>query len=52
MPDIEDYIGEKITVTAITEDVISNDIITPEKRPPRRNKYQGRKTGHEKTHTH
>ncbi|KAF3982479.1 MAG: DEAD/DEAH box helicase [Methylococcales symbiont of Hymedesmia sp. n. MRB-2018] len=44
MPDIEDYIGEKITVNAITEDVIASNIKQPDRKHPRKNKYQGRKT--------
>ncbi|KAF3978079.1 MAG: DEAD/DEAH box helicase [Methylococcales symbiont of Iophon sp. n. MRB-2018] len=44
MPDIEDYIGEKITVNAITEDVIADNIKQPDIKYPRKNKYQGRKT--------
>jgi ATP-dependent RNA helicase RhlB len=34
MPDIEDYIGQKIPVKAITADLLA-DVIQPEKRPPR-----------------
>ncbi len=41
MPDIEDFIGEKIRVEAITEDIIACDIKSPAKRAPSRNKYQG-----------
>ncbi len=48
MPDIEDFIGEKIEVQAITDDIIAKDIKQPEKKPPRRNKYQGSKTGFSK----
>jgi ATP-dependent RNA helicase RhlB len=43
MPDIEDFIGEKILVNAITEDVLAVDIKQPTKRPPRKNNYQGKK---------
>jgi ATP-dependent RNA helicase RhlB len=41
MPDIEDFIGEKIRVEGITEDIIACDIKSPAKRAPSRNKYQG-----------
>lgn len=51
MPDIEDYIGEKIPVKAVTKDLLA-DVIKPEKRPERnkgsfrRNKPgQGRERG-------
>ena len=44
MPDIEEYIGEKIAVNAITEDVLASDIKQPAKRPPRKNNYQRNKT--------
>lgn len=43
MPDIEDYIGEKIVVNAITEDIMATDIKPPAKRPPRKSNYQGKK---------
>ena len=43
MPDIEDFIGEKITVNAITEDELARDIKPAAKRAPRSNKYQGNK---------
>jgi ATP-dependent RNA helicase RhlB len=43
MPDIEEYIGEKIRVDAITEDILATDIKQPEKRPPRKTGYQGKK---------
>jgi len=45
MPDIEDFIGEKIAVQPITDDVIATDIKQPAKRPPRKKSYQGNKTG-------
>ncbi len=45
MPDIEDFIGEKIVVQPITDDVIATDIKQPAKRPPRKKSYQGNKTG-------
>ncbi len=44
MPDIEDYIGEKITVNPITESVVASDIKPPAKRAPRKSNYQGNKT--------
>jgi ATP-dependent RNA helicase RhlB len=34
MPDIEDFIGQKIPVKAITADLLA-DVIKPEKRPPK-----------------
>ncbi len=43
MPDIEDYIGEKITVNTITEDVLATEINPPAKRPPRKNYSQTKK---------
>ena len=43
MPDIEDFIGEKIAVNTITEDMLATDIKQPAKRPPRKNNYQGKK---------
>ncbi len=43
MPDIEEYIGEKITVNPITEDLLATDIKPPAKRPPRKTAYQGKK---------
>ena len=43
MPDIEDFIGEKIQVNAITEDLLAVDIKPPAKRPPRKSNYQGKK---------
>jgi len=43
MPDIEDYIGEKITVDPITEDLLASDLKQPEKRTPRKTTYQGKK---------
>ena len=49
MPDIEDYIGEKITVKTITEDMLATDIKEPAKRPPRKNNYQGKKPYPSKT---
>ncbi len=44
MPDIEDYIGEKITVNTITEDVLATDINPPVKRTSRSNSYQKKRT--------
>ncbi len=43
MPDIEDYIGEKIQVDAITEELLATDIKPPAKRAPRKSNYQGKK---------
>jgi len=43
MPDIEDYIGEKVAVSPITEDILATDIKSPVKRPPRKSNYQGKK---------
>ncbi len=43
MPDIEDYIGEKIKVSPITEDILETDIKPPAKRAPRKTGYQGKK---------
>jgi ATP-dependent RNA helicase RhlB len=43
MPDIEDYIEQKIPVLSITEDLLA-DIVKPEKRPERiKTGYQGKK---------
>jgi len=43
MPDIEDYIEQKIPVLPITEDLLA-DIVKPEKRPERiKTGYQGKK---------
>lgn len=41
MPDIEDYIGEKVVVNAVTDDLLATDIKPAEKRPPKSN-YQGK----------
>jgi ATP-dependent RNA helicase RhlB len=42
MPDIEDYIGQKIPVKAITADLLA-DVITPAKRPTKpKTDYQGK----------
>ena len=35
MPDIEDFIGEKIPIQAITDDLLANDIKQPVKKPSR-----------------
>lgn len=35
MPDIEDYIGEKVPVTSITPDMLIEDVIKPERKAPR-----------------
>ncbi len=52
MPDIEDFIGEKIAVNAITEDLLVSDMIHPEKRAPRKTNYQGKKPHPSKTKTY
>ncbi|MCK5831489.1 MAG: DEAD/DEAH box helicase [Methylococcales bacterium] len=45
MPDIEEYIGEKITVNAITSDLLTTGIKQPAKKiPSKNNNYQGKKT--------
>jgi len=45
MPDIEDFIGQKIPVKAITADLLA-DVVLPEKRPPRpKTDYQGKRPG-------
>jgi len=43
MPDIEDYIDDKVPVSAITEELLEADVKPPAKRPPRKNNYQGKK---------
>ncbi len=43
MPDIEDFIGEKIPVKAITEDLLATDIKPPAKSEARRNKKYANK---------
>jgi ATP-dependent RNA helicase RhlB len=43
MPDIEEFIGEKITVNTITEDLLATEINLPAKRPPRKNYAQTKK---------
>lgn len=52
MPDIEDFIGEKIAVDAITEDLLAADIKQPEKRAPRKTNYQGKKPHSSKAKTY
>ena len=43
MPDIEDFIGQKIPVKAITADLLA-DVITPARRPPKpKADYQGKR---------
>jgi ATP-dependent RNA helicase RhlB len=43
MPDIEDFIGQKIPVKAISADLLA-DVITPAKRPPKpKDDYQGKR---------
>ncbi len=41
MPDIEDYIGEKIPVESIDDELLANNIKQPQKRPSRKN-YQNK----------
>ncbi|MBL6987619.1 MAG: DEAD/DEAH box helicase [Methylobacter sp.] len=49
MPDIEEYIGQKIPVLPITADLLA-EIVTPEKRPVRvKTEYQGKRPNHTKT---
>jgi ATP-dependent RNA helicase RhlB len=40
MPDIESYIGEKVPVQAVTQDLLAQDVIRPERkrRPPQGDK--------------
>jgi ATP-dependent RNA helicase RhlB len=50
MPDIEDYIGQKIPVKAITADLLA-DVITPEKRPSKpKAEYQGKRPNPDRGH--
>ncbi|WP_262965400.1 DEAD/DEAH box helicase [Methylobacter psychrophilus] len=50
MPDIEDYIGQKIPVKAITADLLA-DVITPEKRPSKpKADYQGKRPNPDRGH--
>ncbi len=37
MPDIEDYIGEKIPVEGISDELLAKNIKQPQKKPPRKN---------------
>ncbi|MDD2660228.1 MAG: DEAD/DEAH box helicase [Methylococcales bacterium] len=49
MPDIENYIDQKIPVKAITADLLA-DIKTPEKRPPKpKTGYQGKRPGQDRS---
>lgn len=43
MPDIEEYIGDKIPIQAITEDVLAADINPPAKKEPRSKPYQDKR---------
>lgn len=36
MPDIEEYIGEKIKVDPVTDEVLASNLNSPKKRPPRK----------------
>jgi ATP-dependent RNA helicase RhlB len=50
MPDIEDYIGQKIPVKAITADLLA-DVITPEKRLPKpKTDYQGKRPNQDRSY--
>ena len=50
MPDIEDYIGQKIPVKAITADLLA-DVIVPAKRPVKpKADYQGKRPNPGRTH--
>ena len=51
MPDIEDFIGEKITVNPITEDLLASGIKQPEKRAPRKTPVRGKKNHTSKSKT-
>ncbi len=44
MPDIEEFIGEKIPVQGISSEILATDIKQPEKKPSRP-KYQEKRTG-------
>lgn len=48
MPDIEDYIGEKILVNGISEEDLATDIKPPIRRPKAKSNYQGKKPNHSK----
>ncbi len=49
MPDIEDYIGQKIPVKAITADLLA-DVITPEKKPSKpKADYKGRRLNQDRS---
>jgi ATP-dependent RNA helicase RhlB len=39
MPEIEDYIGEKVPVKSITEDLLATDLKKPQAKPPRSKSY-------------
>jgi ATP-dependent RNA helicase RhlB len=50
MPDIEDYIGQKIPVNAITTNLLA-DIIRPEKRLLKpKTEYQGKRPNQDRSH--
>ena len=42
MPDIEDFIGEKISVEAINDEILAKEVKQPEKKPVRKN-YQNKR---------
>jgi ATP-dependent RNA helicase RhlB len=47
MPDIEDFIGQKIPVKTITADLLA-DVITPAKRPPKAD-YHGKRPNQDRS---
>ena len=50
MPDIENFIGQKIPVKAITADLLA-EVITPEKRSPKpKTDYQGKRPNPDRSH--
>lgn len=51
MPDIEEYIGEKIVVNPMTEDVLATEIKQPKKTTVRKNNYKGNKARPSKPQT-
>lgn len=48
MPDIEDFIGEKVSVNAITEDLLATEINPPKKRPAYNGNNSGKKPAYSK----
>ncbi len=45
MPDIEEYIGDKIPIQAITADLLATDINQPSKKAPRNKPYKDKRRG-------